>query len=140
MFKAQNAPRTRIVITNYGNENRKRTKEIIMKTIKFSSDYPKLHGQKTATLVAVARIKIDENTPPELLEYDTKKADGSYFNLEHGTYLQLIFLGDKSIPFCTIRSAQPAHKVEDYKSSIGQKYNIEIIENNVVKLPTEEGK
>lgn len=109
-----------------------------MKTIKFSSDYPKLHGQKTATLVAVARIKIDKNTPPELFEYDTKKSDGSYYELKHGTYLQLIFLGDKSIPFCTIRSAYPTHKVEYYKSSIGQKFNVEIVEDNVVKLPSGE--
>ena len=97
-----------------------------MKTIKFSGDYPKLHGQKEATLVAVTRIKIDENTPPELLEYDTKKSDGTYYELKHGTYLQLIFLGDKAIPFCTIRSAQPAHKVEDYKASIGQRFIIQI--------------
>ena len=107
-----------------------------MNKIKFSSDYPKLHGQKKATLVAVARIKIDKNTPQELLEYDTKKSDGTYYELKTGTYLQLIFLGDKSIPFCTIRSAYPTHKVEYYKSSIGKVFDIVIeeqksnVENN----------
>lgn len=97
-----------------------------MKTIKFSGDYPKLHGQKSATLVAVAKIKIDKNTPHELLEYDTKKSDGTYYELKTGNYMQLIFLGDKAIPFCTIRSAYPQHKVEYYKNSIGQKFNIAI--------------
>ena len=40
--------------------------------IKFSSDYPKLHGQTTAELLAVKPIRIDKDTPKELLEYDTK--------------------------------------------------------------------
>lgn len=97
-----------------------------MKTIKFSGDYPKLHGQKEATLVAVAKIKIDKNTPQELLEYDTKKSDGTYYELKSGTYMQLIFLGDKCIPFCTIRSMYPTHKVEYYKAAIGQRFNIQI--------------
>lgn len=101
-----------------------------MKTIKFSGDYPKLHGQKEATLVAVAKIKIDKNTPQEFIEYDTKKSDGTYYELKEGTQLQLIFLGDKCIPFCTIRSAQPSHKVEDYKASIGQRFAIEILEQD----------
>lgn len=99
-----------------------------MQSIKFSGDYPKLHGQQTATLVAVAKIKIDKNTPQELFEYDTKKSDGTYYDLKSGIYLQLIFLGDKSIPFCSIRSAFPSHKVEYYKSSIGKKFNIVIEE------------
>ena len=97
-----------------------------MKEIKFNDDYPKLHGQKTATLVAVTRIKIDTEKDKELLEYDTKKSDGTYYEIKNGLYMQLIFLGDKAIPFCTLRSALPAHKVEQYKTQIGRPFKIVI--------------
>lgn len=39
------------------------------KAIKFSGDYPKLHGQTSAGLIAV------RDTPAELLTYDTTKSD-----------------------------------------------------------------
>lgn len=39
------------------------------KAIKFSGDYPKLHGQTSAELIAV------RDTPAELLTYDTTKSD-----------------------------------------------------------------
>lgn len=97
-----------------------------MKTIRFCADYPKLHKQQKAELLAVRRIKIDRNTPPELLEYDTTKTDGSRYNLKHGNYLQLIFLGNSGIPFCTIRSACPESKVEYYRKSIGETFEIRI--------------
>ncbi|MFA5453173.1 MAG: hypothetical protein WC248_06335, partial [Candidatus Methanomethylophilaceae archaeon] len=73
-------------------------------TIKFSSDYPKLHGQTSAELLAVKPIRIDKDTPKELIEYDTRKSDGTYYNLKTDNYIQLIFLGNLGIPFCTIRS------------------------------------
>ena len=40
--------------------------------------------------------------------------------------MQLIFLGDKAIPFCTLRSALPAHKVEQYRAQIGRPFKIVI--------------
>lgn len=99
-----------------------------MKEIKFNDNYPKLHGQQTATLVAVTRIKIDTEKDKELLEYDTKKSDGTYSEIKNGLYMQLIFLGNKAIPFCTLRSALPAHKVEQYKAQIGRPFKIVIEE------------
>lgn len=36
--------------------------------ISFSHDYPKLHGQTTAPLLAVIPIRIDRNTPDEAEE------------------------------------------------------------------------
>ena len=75
------------------------------KAIKFSGDYPKLHGQTSAELIAVRDIRIDRDTPAELLTYDTTKSDGSRYELKTGKYLQLIFVGNLGIPFCTIRSA-----------------------------------
>ena len=42
-----------------------------MKTIRFSHNYPKLHSQTTAELLAVKPIRIDGNTPRALIDYDT---------------------------------------------------------------------
>lgn len=94
--------------------------------IKFSSDYPKLHGQTSAELLAVKPIRIDKNTPKELLEYDTKRSDGTYYPLKSGNYIQLIFLGNLGIPFCTIRTPynQYGDKTEYYKSKVEELFNI----------------
>ena len=109
-----------------------------MKTIRFSHDYPKLHGQTTAELLAVKPIRIDRNTPDELLEYDTtyydkpfKDATSLYaekqrFPLPTGEYIQLIFLGNLRIPFCTIRKAYPPSKDKYYTASIGEKFIVEV--------------
>lgn len=103
--------------------------EIIME-IKFSSDYPKLHGQTSAELLAVKPIRIDKNTPKELLEYDTKKADGTYYELKTGNYIQLVFLGNFGIPFCTIRSKRNRYtedKESYYKQFIGQVFEVKMV-------------
>lgn len=108
-----------------------------MNVIKFSHDYPKLHGQTSAELLAVRPIHIDRYTPQELLEYDTKYieinakrwAGYKYYPLTTGVYIQLIFLGDLRIPFCTIRKAYPPRKVEYYNSKIGEVFQIEIKED-----------
>ena len=94
-----------------------------MNTIGFSHHYPKLHGQTSATLLDVLPIRIDKNTPRELIEYDTKY-DGGYFQLPTGDYIQLVFLGNLRIPFCTIRKARPTSKVEYYISKIGEEFAI----------------
>ena len=98
-----------------------------MKNIKFSKEYCKLWGQTTAKLLAVKEVKINKSTSQELIEYDTKAVDGSYYELKSGNYLLLIFLGNLDIPFSTIRSAYPQHKVDYYKNSINEMFNIERI-------------
>lgn len=95
-----------------------------MNTIRFSHEYPKLHGQTSAELLAVRPLKIDAHTPRELLEYDTTY-DGGRYPLRSGDYIQLIFLGNLRIPFCTIRSAYPASKVAYYQRSVGKVFTIE---------------
>ena len=106
-------------------------------TISFSKKYKKLWGQTKAKLIAVEDINIDDNTSNDLLEYDTKAEDGSYYELKKGQYIQLIFLGDKNIPFCTIRDRCGASapflrdyidKREYYKDKIGKMFNIIIEE------------
>lgn len=95
-----------------------------MNTIKFSHEYPKLHGQTSAELLAVRPLKIDAHTPRELIEYDTTHNRGRY-PLRSGFYIQLIFLGNLRIPFCTIRSAYPPSKVRYYYNSVGRTFKIE---------------
>ena len=99
-----------------------------MNTIKFSHEYPKLHGQTSAELLAVRPIKIDAHTPKELLDYDTTYEGGRY-PLKSGDYIQLIFLGNLRIPFCTIRSAYPASKVmflAAYEPPLSPRRNFEL--------------
>ena len=102
-----------------------------MNKIKFSKRYPKLWGQNQAKLIAVEDINIDENTNKDLLEYDTKALDGSYYELKKGKYIQLIFLGNKNIPFCTIRSSygRMGNKKEYYQSKIGELFQIVVLES-----------
>lgn len=105
-----------------------------MKTIRFSHNYPKLHWQTTAELLAVRPIRIDGNTPIELIDYDTMYHDENgyvrHYHLGAGAYIQLIFLGNLRIPFCTIRKAYPPSKVEYYTAAIGETFAVEVTEPN----------
>jgi hypothetical protein len=121
--------------------------------IRFSHNYPKLWGQKTAMLIEV-RIVQKENLSPLLVEYDTYWNDNlqnkwensmeicsttvqkinlkpncyGYYPLPKGTLLQLIFLGDKGIPFCTLRRHTP-QKERYYQSRVGFMFDISIIQD-----------
>jgi hypothetical protein len=86
----------------------------------------------------VRPIRIDKSTPDELLEYDTtyyaKVRKGCFtwgeekarFPLPTGDYIQLIFLGNLRIPFCTIRKNYPPQKGDYYRGKIGDIFGIEI--------------
>lgn len=69
--------------------------------IKFSHNYPKLHGQKTARLLAIELRDRKELTDP-FIEYDTK-FDGGYYKLPADQYMILVFIGNDLIPFTTVR-------------------------------------
>ncbi len=123
-----------------------------MNKIRFSSKYPKLWGQKTGRLLSVELLKAEEvHANRDLIEYDTKYIkninicydatvfDYDYFLLpKSGSLIQLVFLGDKGIPFCTIRTRygydrqkkEKTDKYSYYKSKIGQEFEIEIKENH----------
>ena len=98
-----------------------------MKTIAFSHHYPKIHGQVQAKLIAVIPLPGREINE-ELLEYDTTFVEdgvkGHFPLKKSGQYIQLIFIGDFRIPFCTIRPAWPPEKVEYYTSAIGEVFSI----------------
>lgn len=102
-----------------------------MNVIKFSHEYPKLWNQSEAVLVAVNYItKNDFPLNQDLLNYDTKTSKGEYYPLPKGDYLQLIFLGDKRIPFCTIRR-NTTEKNEYYCSKINQLFKIELLQGEL---------
>ena len=99
-----------------------------MNQIKFSKEYVKLHGQTTAKLLAVYPQTIN-NTYKELIDYDTIATDGTRYELKPGKYILLVFIGDKHIPFTTIRSDKPAmngmkSKWDYYKEKSGEDFAI----------------
>ena len=96
-----------------------------MNIIFFDDNYPKLHNQTTAKLVAIESIKINNDKHKELWQYDTKKSDGSYYPINNEQYLQLIFIGDKHIPFCTLRKFS-GYSLNYYKNKINEEFKIAI--------------
>jgi len=94
--------------------------------LKFNSNYLKLHNQKKAELI---KVWLDHKDffSDEFIEYDTKKEDGSYYELDRGVYIVLLYLGDDNIPFTTIREYSRI-KLQSYETLIGKKYDIEIVE------------
>ena len=101
-----------------------------MNRIRFSKEYIKLHGQRSAELLAVQRVSIPDGVSPELIEYDTVATDGSRYELKPGKYLLLVFLGELGIPFTTIRADTPPMKgrglgkYEFYDSRVAQRFEI----------------
>ena len=94
-----------------------------MVSIKFSKVYPKLHSQKQAMLLNVKCLHYNVLSD-DLIEYDTKAEDGSYYTLEKTELIHLTFLGDKFIPFCTIRR-WTAEKEKYYRNQLHNVFEIE---------------
>ena len=98
-----------------------------MTTIKFAKQFLKLHGQTSAELVAVNILDTALMQPTdfeEMYEYDCKADDGSYYPLNKDkTYTQLVFIGNKNIPFTTLRNKD---KYIDYIDMIGHTFKIEV--------------
>ena len=97
-----------------------------MSRIKFSHNYPKLWNQKEAVLINVQVID-DNDLTEDLVEYDTKIKEGVYYPLPKGKKLHLTFIGDKWIPFCTIRRFTE-QKAEYYRDLKGKCFKIVIEE------------
>lgn len=103
-------------------------------TIKFSHNYPKLHSQPQAELLAVRVLQAETMIlNGELIEYDTiyydlESGSRQYYPLpKTGQLIQLIFLGNRSIPFCTIRRHTP-EKERYYHGAIGRVFDVVIEE------------
>ena len=99
--------------------------------VRFSGEYVKLHGQRKARLLDVMPMEIGENTPhTALVAYDTLRTDGSrYIGLCDGSYMLLIFLGDKGFMFTTIRR-RTYEKMLYYEERIGQEFDVVIEERD----------
>lgn len=97
-----------------------------MKTVKFNYNYSKLHNQKSGFLVWVDVVHMSETFPnEETYLYDT---DGKYeFELKKD-YLQLVFLGDKDIPFTTYRDDNFENRIK-YVGHVGEVFEFEVIED-----------
>ena len=98
-----------------------------MLKIKFSHSYPKIHGQKNAQLIHVRRLEAS-NLHEDLIEYDTRTSTGEYYALPKGLLLQLVFMGDKGIPFCTLRRHTP-DKEAYYRASVGMMFEVKVVSN-----------
>lgn len=98
--------------------------------IKFSHNYPKLHGQQTARLLDV-EIKDRRAMQQKFIEYDTRYHDDGglqgYYPLSPGKHLILVFFGDAGIPFTTVRS-WTAGKESYYRELIGKLFSVVIKE------------
>ena len=108
-----------------------------MRKINFSHNYIKLQDQTSATLLAVFPLKLSRNDVSHnslsqfFIDYDTAIKDGGNYKLRSGEYVVLLFLGNKSIPFTTIRSRigmYGLNKEEYYTKHIGEEFEIVIKE------------
>lgn len=95
-----------------------------MNQIKFSHNYPKLHNQNKATLLDV-RIISYYHLHSDLIEYDTKNSKGEYYPLPKTNLIHLTFIGNKLIPFCTLRR-HTTQKFSYYKNKIGEEFIINL--------------
>jgi hypothetical protein len=117
-----------------------------MNRINFSHVYPKLHEQVAAQLLKV-EVHDRKELNEEFVMYDTvyrervfRHIEGhgdveyspttKYYPLPSGKLIVLVFLGDKLIPFTTVRrwtpmkNADGLNKEEWYRSHIGELFEI----------------
>ena len=102
-----------------------------MRKIRFSHNYVKLHGQKTARLLYVGNLELDSKDAgyKDLIEYDTCIEGGGNYRLRKGSYVILLLLGDGGIPFTTIRSRIGMYgrdKWKYYNEHIGEVFSLVI--------------
>jgi len=81
-----------------------------------------LYKQTEAHLIYVRTI--DKGAVNEhLKQYDTKTVDEKYYPLPNTDLIQLIFIGNFDIPFCTLRR-YTEEKYRYYNESVGEEFNI----------------
>jgi len=105
-----------------------------MNKIKFTHNYEKLWKQTSGKLVYIRTREaktVQKNT--SLIEYDTTYSDSNGNRLHYelpkkGKLIQLVFMGNLGIPFCTLRKYTP-EKFEYYRSKFGENFKIVINEN-----------
>ena len=99
--------------------------------IKFSHKYKKVWNQTEAQLIDV-RLRDATKLCKDLILYDTtytNQQDGfeaSYPLPKTGLLIQLTFMGDKAIPFCTLRPHNP-EKWQYYNSLLHKQFQVVIV-------------
>lgn len=101
----------------------------ITNEIAFNNNYPKLHRQKHARLLAVITGfsgELLKNRFPDFMYYDTISDDGRYYRINPDeTYILLLFEGDKGILFSSFRKDNDENFAK-YNTSIGQFFKIKV--------------
>lgn len=98
-------------------------------TIRFSHNYTKLHNQKSAKLLA-STIQKRSQMNADFILYDTvyfnEKGEKAYFDLSDETYIVLVFIGDKMIPFTTARPYTKEKYDHYYAKNLGKIFSIHV--------------
>ena len=95
-----------------------------MQSIKVDFYLPKFQSQYIAELVAVKDMLINNETSKKYLEYESGTFAGDVVKIEPGRYIQLVFLGEKGIPFTHLRPYSAAAKAL-YKHQVGKDFKID---------------
>ena len=90
-----------------------------MEKIKFNRNYKKLHEQTEAKLVYF-EIHYGKTLNEEYVKYDT---DGKYTFVYNHKYIVLYFVGNKGIPFSSLRKLNKENK-KKYFDKVGEKFKI----------------
>lgn len=94
-----------------------------MNEIRFNRNYSKLHNQTRACLIQTAVLE-GKYIKKEFVDYDT---DNLYKINKKETYLLLVFVGEKIIPFTTLRKLT-IENVKKYVGYEGDSFNIVVEE------------
>jgi len=96
-----------------------------MNNIKFLHHYPKIYGQSSAELLKV-KICDRSDLDDHFVEYDTvylSYAAMDHYSLPTGPLLVLVFLGDKNIPFTTVKR-WTVNKAAYYLRNLNKQFKI----------------
>ena len=95
----------------------------IFDKIVFRNNFRKLGSQKYCYCLRIMELNVNKKlkSTKDFLKYDTEPYD---FPIKNGNYLYLLFIGDKGIPFTTLRKNNEENK-EKYKEYCW--YKIEVI-------------
>ena len=96
-------------------------------TIQFDTNYPKLCNQSKAQLVHIHALYFEDFLKrKDLIDYDTKRYDGSHYEYNKTlSYLLLFFVGDKGIMFSSLRKMN-SENADKYLNKIGKWFYIDI--------------
>lgn len=94
--------------------------------LKFSHNYTKLHNQTKANLICIIKMHRSKLNS-DFVEYDTVYSDSNnvkgHFKLPDGDYIVMVFVGNKLIPFTTVRPYSQ-QKWAFYKANVRKWFDV----------------